>query len=88
MWLLRDIRDVFVGKGADRLSSAALAASLNEIETSPWGDIRARLSTREGSHVVSSGSRSGPGRSASTTRRRQGLPLEQFEDAFSRYLAI
>jgi hypothetical protein len=37
-----DVRDVFAERGVDRLSSADLAASLNEIEESPWGDIRGR----------------------------------------------
>lgn len=41
-WLLRDIRAIFEGRGVDRLSSADLASSLNELEESPWGDIRGK----------------------------------------------
>jgi hypothetical protein len=36
--LLSDIRRVFDEHGASRLSSAALAGALAEIETSPWGE--------------------------------------------------
>lgn len=39
-WLLRDIRTLFAYRGDDRVSSVDLAASLNELEESPWGDIR------------------------------------------------
>jgi hypothetical protein len=41
-WLLRDIHGVYVAAGTDRLSSAELAASLNHLEESPWGDIRGK----------------------------------------------
>lgn len=85
--LLRDVRDVFANRGVDRLSSANLAASLNEIEESPWGDIRGkelnarslaqrlkRFSVRPRTIRLEDGS------------TPKGYLLEQFEDAFSRYL--
>jgi hypothetical protein len=45
--LLRDIRDVFADNGVDRLSSVDLAASLNEIEESPWAIFAGRRLTPE-----------------------------------------
>jgi hypothetical protein len=86
-WLLRDIRDVFDARGVDRLSSADLAAALNEIETSPWGDIRgrsldARALARRLRHF---GVRPRKVR-LDDERTLQGYRLEDFEDAFARYL--
>jgi hypothetical protein len=86
-WLLRDVRDIFGSRGIDRISSADLAASLSEIETSPWGDIRGkaldarslarrlrRFSIRPRTVRLEDGS------------TPKGYPLELFEDAFARYL--
>jgi hypothetical protein len=86
-WLLRDIRSVFSSRDVDRIASADLAASLNEIEESPWGDIRGkeldarglarrlkRFSIRPRTVRLDDG----------TTPK--GYLLELFEDAFARYL--
>lgn len=85
--LLRDIRAVFAAKGADRLSSADLVASLNEIEESPWADIRGKSLTQN-----ALARRLKPYRIRPRTVRLddgstpKGYPLSGFEDAFSRYL--
>jgi 5S rRNA maturation endonuclease (ribonuclease M5) len=85
--LLTDIRDVFESKGVDRLSSVDLATALAEIETSPWS---------EWSH----GKPLSPGKlarllkpfevSPETVRLGDKTPrgylVEQFQEAFRRYL--
>jgi Protein of unknown function (DUF3631) len=87
VWLLRDIRGVFEERGVDRLSSASLAAGLNEIETSPWGDIRGKeldprsLARRLKRFEI----RPRTVRFHDETTAK-GYLLEPFEDAFSRYL--
>jgi hypothetical protein len=87
VWLLRDIRDVFKEEGIDRLSSVSLAASLSEIETSPWGDIRGKaLDARALARRLKRfeiGPRTVRFHDETTSK---GYHLEQFEDAFSRYL--
>ena len=85
-WLLRDVRAVYTARGVDRLSSADLGASLNELEESPWGDIRGKeLNARSLAQRLRRYSirprtiRLGDG---STPK---GYLLEQFQDALSRY---
>jgi hypothetical protein len=87
VWLLRDIHDVFTREGGDRLSSATLAASLNEIETSPWGDIRGKPLDPRGLARRLKRFEIGP-RSIRLNDETtpKGYLLEQFADAFSRYL--
>ena len=87
VWLLRDVRDVFAETGVDRLSSAALAASLNEIETSPGATFAARRSTRAAlaRRLKRFEIRPRTVRLDDETTPK-GYLLEQFEDAFSRYL--
>jgi putative DNA primase/helicase len=86
-WLLRDIRDVLSSRGVDRMSSADLAASLAEIETSPWGEIRGKaldaraLARRLRPFKI----RPRSVRLADDTTPK-GYLLEQFQDAFARYL--
>jgi hypothetical protein len=85
--LLADIRDVFMAKGVDALSSQELCEALVAMEGHEWAEYRdgkpltkntlARLLGRDG---ISPG----------TIRTRNGTPkgykLSQFEDAFARYL--
>lgn len=40
--LLKDIREVFIEKGSDRLSSATLITALLDMEEAPWGDLHGR----------------------------------------------
>ena len=88
-WLLKDVRSLFASRGVDRLSSADLAASLSQLEESPWGDIRGkeltarslaqrlrRYSVRPKTIRLEDGS------------TPKGYMLEQFRDAFSRYLRV
>jgi len=88
-WLLRDIRDVFAARSIDRLSSADLAASLNEIETSPWGDIRGKeldarsLARRLKPFFVTP--RVVKFEDGTTAR---GYRLADLQDLFSRYLGV
>ena len=77
---------VYTARGVDRLSSADLGASLNELEESPWGDIRGKeLNARSLAQRLRRYSirprtiRLGDG---STPK---GYLLEQFQDALSRY---
>jgi len=85
--LLADIRNLFFERGVDRLSSVELAGALAEIETSPWGDWTkgkalsppklARLLARFG--IVPHNIRLGD-------RIAKGYTIEDFADAFNRYL--
>jgi hypothetical protein len=85
--LLRDIRDAFHAASADKLSSASLAATLCENEESPWGDLWGKPLDARGlarrlrpfeirPHTV---------RLADETTSK-GYRLDQFEEAFARYL--
>jgi len=86
-WLLRDIRDVFVNGGVDRLSSADLAASLNELEESPWGDIRGReLDARSLARRLKRFSIRPRTVRFDDQSRAKGYRLGDFEDVFARYL--
>jgi len=85
--LLRDIRETFRSREDDRLSSADLASELCLIETSPWGDIRGKaLDARRLARRLR------PFKIHPRTVRLhdgttpKGYLLEQFQDAFSRYL--
>jgi hypothetical protein len=86
--LLADIRDVFAGTGTDRLASAVLATRLGEIEESPWGDLWGKPLDARGLarrlkpfEIHPRTVRLDDGTTA------KGYLLEQFEDAFGRYLA-
>ena len=86
--LLVDIKLVFGSKAVDKLFSAELASALAEIETSPWAEwsrgkaMTANQLARQlkkfdiGPHSVRIGDRA-----------TSGYELEDFEDAFKRYLA-
>lgn len=85
--LLADIRDVFRSGPLDRVSSVILAATLCENEEAPWGDLRgARLDARGLARRLR------PFEIRPRTIRLddgttpKGYHLEQFGDAFSRYL--
>jgi hypothetical protein len=86
-WLLRDIRAIFSEKGVVRLTSADLSASLNELEESPWSDIRGKplrpnaLARRLRRFQI----RPRTVRFDDATTAK-GYLLDAFEDAFSRYL--
>jgi putative DNA primase/helicase len=85
--LLADIKEVFETKGADRISSADLIESLCADDEKSWATYNRGkpITTRQFArrlreyHISSKPIRSG----YSVSR---GFELEQFEDAFSRYL--
>jgi hypothetical protein len=85
--LLSDIREVFESRGVDRLSSADLAADLAANETSPWGEwshgrplTAARVARLlRGYGIVPCSIRIGD-------RTPKGYLLDDFQDAFRRYL--
>ena len=86
--LLHDISAVFTAQGSDRLSSAALAAELHEIEESPWGEWHGKPITPRGIAKLLTHFEIRP----RTVRLEdettaKGYKREQFEDAFTRYLA-
>jgi hypothetical protein len=85
--LLADVRDVFAQEDADRLSSASLAARLCEIEESPWGDLWGKQLDARGlaRRLRPFGVRPRTVRFDDDSTAK-GYLLEQFEDAFSRYL--
>jgi hypothetical protein len=86
--LLADIRGIFQGRDGDRIPSVELATALAEIETSPWGEWGkagkplsapklARLLGRFA--IVPHSVRVGD-------RTPKGYTLDDFQDAFERYL--
>ncbi len=85
--LLGDIRETFNERAADRLPSAELAKALAEIETSPWGECAqgkpitaARLARMLRPFEIYPGTKRGGGKTF------KGYLLEDFLDAFTRYL--
>lgn len=85
--LLADIRAVFSDAGTDRLSSAALAAALCELEESPWGDWRGKQLNANAlaRQLKKFDVRPRTVRFDDETTAK-GYHLEQFEDVFARYL--
>lgn len=90
--LLSDIRDVFASKKVERLSSADLIEALAAMEDRPWGEYnRAQYGYKQVSPRQLSQLLKGFGIAPKDIRIGErggvkGYMLEQFEDAFSRYL--
>jgi Protein of unknown function (DUF3631) len=85
--LLSDIRAIFAAKGTDRISSASLAAELHELEESPWSEWYGKAITQHGVAKLLKHFEIRP----RTVRfddetTAKGYRLDQFEDAFPRYL--
>jgi putative DNA primase/helicase len=85
--LLKDIRDIFITRGVDRLATADLLGALNALEGQPWADLNrghgitaARLAKELKPFGVASKSL----RIGDETPK--GYALERFADAFARYL--
>lgn len=86
--LLADIRDTFDASGDDRMPSALLASKLCEIETSPWGDLYGKaLDARGLARRLKPFDVHPRSIRLATGETPKGYLLDQFEDAFSRYLA-
>lgn len=86
--LLADIRTVFLTNQVDRISSANMAAALATMEDRPWSEWKAGQPITQNSlsrmladfGISPTGIRIG-------TATPKGYRLDQFRDAFSRYLA-
>lgn len=85
--LLADIRDVFEGKKASRISMADLLAALLDDEEKPWATWRGgkpmttrNLGTMLGKYGIKSKS------IKISYQVSKGFEIEQFKDAFDRYL--
>ena len=86
--LLRDIQQVFVAQDIDRIGSAELVDALCLDDSSPWGDWAhgKRITPQAIAQLLRPfGIRPRTIRTGPTTPR--GYHLEDFADAFSRYLA-
>jgi hypothetical protein len=82
--LLHDVKTIFETQGADRISSASLVAELHEIEESPWAEWH--VSTHRVAKLLKQFEvRPRTVRFEDETTAK-GYRLEQFEDAFGRYL--
>ena len=86
MQLLRDIRQVFDDRQADRISSAQLAEALADIEGAPWADIRGNPIDANGiaKRLRAYSVRPAVHRFGDTTAR--GYLKEDFYDVWQRYL--
>jgi hypothetical protein len=86
--LLADIREIFIGRGADRISSADLASALGEIETSPWGEWGKSQKPISAPRLARLLGRFGitPGSVRVGEKTPKGYRLDDFSDAFTRYL--
>jgi putative DNA primase/helicase len=87
--LLADIRDAFTSKGVDKLSGETLTEFLTGLEGRPWADwkhgkplTKFQLARR----LKTYGAVSGALDLGSDEGRLKGYRLEDFHDAFSRYL--
>jgi hypothetical protein len=88
--LLADIRDVFETKGVDRIKSADLAAALVAMEGHPWaeqGKSGKPLSVNSLARMLANDGIS-PKNIRFGDEIPKGYELEQFKDAFARYLPL
>jgi len=84
--LLRDVRLIFQEHGADALTSAALVADLNALETSKWGDWHGKGLTAVGLAALLKPFDVQPTRWREGTETPRGYKRQQFADAWARYL--
>jgi len=83
--LLADIRRVFDEQGIDRVSSAALAAALHEIEESPWAEWYGKPITTTGIARLLKRYEIKPKVTRVGDETPRGYRRGQFEDAWERY---
>jgi hypothetical protein len=87
--LLSDIRDVFDGRGVDRLGSAELAEALAEIETSPWSEwSRGKPLTAPKLARILSAFGVTPGTIRLDNKTVKGYYRRDCEDSFARYIPL
>jgi putative DNA primase/helicase len=85
--LLEDVQRIFVDRGADRLSSADLAAALSAMEDRPWPEWRQGkpITPRQIARLLEPFGVM-PGTVRTTSGTAKGYKREQFTDPFARYL--
>ena len=86
--LLTDIREIFTARCADRISSADLASALLEFETSPWSEWGKSQKPISAPKLARLLGRFGitPGSVRIGEKTPKGYRLDDFSDAFTRYL--
>jgi Protein of unknown function (DUF3631) len=86
--LLQDIYTLFEDKLADRLLSGELATALAKLEGRPWGEWKgARPISPKAVANLLAPFRIAPIEMRIGSRVLRGYRIEQFEDAFARYVA-
>jgi hypothetical protein len=84
--LLRDIREIFREKAADRLFTEELLVELNAIEESPWGNWYGRPMTGQGLAKLLRPFQIKPKQVRIGSDTKKGYELDWFRDNFARYL--
>lgn len=90
--LLRDVRDIFTKENVDRILTADLLEHLNNMDESPWGDIRGKaldsrgLSRRLGKYQDGEGDTIKPTTVRVGEQVAKGYRIEDLADAWTRYL--
>jgi putative DNA primase/helicase len=85
--VLADIRDVFLARDVDRLTSAELCRELAELECRPWSNYRDGVAIGPGSLAkLLANFDIGPRSIRTGDKTPKGYYLQQFADAFARYL--
>jgi len=86
--LLADLRKLFADRGVDRLTSADIIEALVALEDRPWAEIRKgdRPLTVNGLAKLLENFKIKPGAHRFGMRTLQGYELQQFSEAFDRYL--
>jgi hypothetical protein len=86
--LLADIRGIFTEQACDRLTSSQLVAKLNELEDAPWAELNAGrpLTTNRLAGLLKRYEIRPRSIRLPDGQTPKGYLLDQFEDAFARYL--
>jgi hypothetical protein len=86
--LLADVRGIFAAHQVERLPTSELLDALRDLEDSPWVDYRDRGLKPHGLSRLLRPYAIGPRLLKFGTRPARGYDLEQFADAFARYLPL
>lgn len=84
--LLSDVRTIFADRNVERLPTAELLDALRDREDAPWADYRDRGLKAHGLSRLLRPYAIGPRLLKFGARPARGYDLEQFADAFARYL--
>jgi hypothetical protein len=85
--LLRDVRDAFATRTADRLATSELLEHLHGLEASPWGEYFGKPLSAHGLAKLLRSYRIEPRNLRVGADVRKGYLREHFADAFERYLS-